>query len=155
MRENAITKAYADVQKFNEICENLPDVDAESINLQISLCFEEMSEVIEAFEEGDIVNLAKEVADLQVTVFGLIQKMSAIGIDMNGVINEVCANNLEKFIPQGKPLQYNEDYTASCNQKHKMWILKNAAGKVMKPSTYQKAEVSRFVGNKDFFKEAP
>lgn len=155
MQENAIVKAYKDVQEFNEVCNNLPDVDYESINLQISICFEEMSEVIESFEELDIVNLAKEVADLQVTVFGLVQKLEAVGVDMGGVLNEVCQNNLQKFLPQGEALQYNSEYTASLNQKHQRWILKNAAGKVMKPSNYQKADVSRFVGNKEFFEEAP
>lgn len=144
---NKLSKAYADVEEFNEICGNLQNVDEASVDLQISLCFEEMTEVIEAFEQRDAVELAKEVADLWVVVTGLVQKLRAGGTDMGNVIGDVCKNNLDKFIPLGEPLQYDEAFSASFNQKYGRWVIKDSAGKVRKSSTYKKCDVSKYVGS--------
>jgi len=148
-----LTKAYVAVEQFNEICGNLPEVNEASLDLQISLCYEEMVEVIDAFEQRDMKELAKEVADLWIVVAGLVQKMRHTGVDMGSVIEAVCEDNLDKFIPQGQPLQYDSAFTASLNQKFGRWVIKDSNGKVRKASTYKKADVSQYV-LKDLFKEA-
>lgn len=148
-----LTESYVAVEQFNEICGNIPDVDEASLDLQISLCYEEMVEVIDAFEQRDMKELAKEVADLWVVVAGLVQKMRHAGVDMGSVIEAVCEDNLGKFIPQGQPLQYDSAFTASLNQKYGRWVIKDSNGKVRKANSYKKADVSQYV-LKDLFKEA-
>ena len=149
-----ISDAEASVEEFNDICGNLVNVDRASIDLQIGLCFEEMTEVIDAFDQLDLVELSKEAADLWIVATGLMQKLEKCGVDMGSVLEAVCEDNLGKFIPHGQPLQYDEAFSASLNQTYKRWVIKDSAGKVRKASTYKKADVSQFVSNKDFLKES-
>lgn len=150
--KDAISEAYASVAKFNEVSGQHDNVTVETVNHAISMAFSELEELIEAFENKDIVETAKEAADLLVTVFGIIQKLEITGIAMGSVINAVCDNNDSKYVPQGQPLQYDESLTASFNQKYQCWVVRDAEGKVKKHANYQKCDVSEFVfGN--MFKE--
>lgn len=78
--------------------------------LYMDLCKEEFHELHDSFKSFDRVNVAKEAMDLVWVVIGLCHSM---GIPLQEVWNEVARSNLSKIV-DGK-------------------VIKNAAGKVMKP----------------------
>lgn len=69
--------------------------------LRQKLITEEYKEVMEAFEKDDIVNLAKELADLVYVVFGTAL---ACGFDLDNVFRQVHASNMSKLGEDGKPI---------------------------------------------------
>lgn len=155
MQLSKVEQAYADVHKFNAISNNLTNVGEASIDHQLSMIFSEFEETVEAFENRDAPEVAKEAVDLLVTVYGLIQKLSAAGFNMDKAIEVVNANNLSKFVPKGEALQYDDKFTASFNQEHAVWIVKDNEGKIRKHTNYKKADVSDCVPKDGFFKGVP
>lgn len=69
--------------------------------LRIKLIKEEYEEVMLAFENDDIVNLAKELADLVYVVYGTAL---CCGFDLDNVFRAVHASNLSKLDDDGKAI---------------------------------------------------
>jgi hypothetical protein len=139
--------AYMDVKLFNKLAGNLDNVTMESIDAQISFCFEELAETITSFEEGDMSNFVKEVCDLNVVVQGLIQKLVASGVNMENALKTVNENNLTKFPktlvetdPDGSAAS--RGLTVVFNEQHSRYMLKDSVGKIKKPTTYVAADMN-------------
>lgn len=149
---------YQDVLAFNDIAGNLNNVNLDSIDNQLSFIFEELSETITGFEEGDAKEVIDGAADLFVTVSGLIQKLEAAGVDMRAVISKVNENNLEKFPKTGAVnldvLQKNNpDFVVSHNPKYDVYVLKDAKGKIRKPSTFIAVDLTEEAKSFKLFEE--
>jgi len=143
-----IRTAYAGVREFNDIAGNLTNVTDESIDAQLGFCFEELSEAIEAFEAGDKAEFLKEACDMFVVLGGLLQKMEAQGYNVAQALLRVNENNLSKFPKVGEVFGNPEKFTLYTNPKYNRVVLKDANGKVRKPSTYAKVDLSDLVGAK-------
>ncbi len=70
-----------------------------------ALIEEEFQEFLDAVEEGDLVNAAKELADLAYVVNGTAVEM---GFDLDIVVRAVHKSNMSKLGADGKPI-YRED----------------------------------------------
>jgi predicted HAD superfamily Cof-like phosphohydrolase len=118
-----------DVKKFMDACEQPSDVGMKSAqaNLYMDLIKEEWQETIDGFEKGDIVEVADGLADMVWVILGMA---NTLNIPFDDVWREVKASNMSKCV-DGK-------------------VIKNEAGKVMKPDTYFKPNLNKIVrGSKD------
>lgn len=101
----------------------LPDEGV--VALRVNLIEEECDEVVEAIDfmldgEGNLANVAKELADLLVVTYGTAR---TFGIDIDAVFEEVHRSNMSKLGADGKPV-YRED------------------GKVLKGPNYSPADIA-------------
>ncbi len=138
----SIQGAFAKVQEFNSVAGNLEKVTEESVDNQIGYVFEELTETITAFEEGDKPEFLKEVCDLFVTVAGLMQKMEKQGYKVAEALTLVNENNLSKFPPVTGAVQYEEGHILTKNIVYGRYVIKDVGGKVRKPSNFVKVDLS-------------
>jgi predicted HAD superfamily Cof-like phosphohydrolase len=89
---------------FNMKVSDEPELEGNDAALRIKLITEEYKEVVEAIENGNIVEIAKELADLLVVTYGTAV---SFGIDIDSVFDDVMASNMSK-LNDGKPI-YRED----------------------------------------------
>lgn len=119
------------VQEFHErfgiLVQDSPNIPDEKIRqLRYRLIKEEFAEFMLSSEDGDIENTIKELADLAYVVFGTA---ISYGIDLQRYFDEVQRSNMSKIWPDGT-------------------IHYDAGGKVMKPPTYSKADISKVLHTK-------
>lgn len=112
---------------FGAYVSNRPttDLPPEIIELRKRLIGEEVKELLEAIEEGDLAHIAKEAADLAYVLRGTTD---AYGIDLDTAVEEVHASNMSKVGEDGKPI-YRED------------------GKVLKGPGYFEPDMRRTLGH--------
>jgi hypothetical protein len=147
MNNESIAAAYESTRVFNSVAGNLTDVDAIDVDNQLNFIFEEMQETITAFEKGDAVETLDGSCDLFVTVAGLMQKLEAAGFNVEEALKRVCQNNMDKYIPVGKHLSYDSAFTATLNEEHNVWVLRDSNQKIRKPSSFQSVELNDLVPN--------
>lgn len=97
--KDTIAEAYQQVELFNEIAGNFDNVIIDSLDNQLSFVFEELTETIDALESKDDKEYVDGLADIFVTVAGLLQKSEKAGYDVAEAIKRVNVNNLSKFPP--------------------------------------------------------
>ena len=158
MKDNKITNysiftAYREVEKFNKIAGNLDSVTPESVSNQLSYVFEELTETIDALENGDAVELLDGYCDLLVTVHGLGQKLQAAGFDTQEAEKRVNANNMSKYIPTNETIHYDPSFTKTLNEEYNVYVLRDSNMKVRKPSNFQSVDLSDLVPE-GFFQQA-
>lgn len=111
---------------FNMKVSDEPELDTEDAALRLKLITEEYNEVKEAIENGNLVDIAKELSDLLYVVYGTAV---SFGIDIDTVFDEVHRSNMSKLGSDGKPI-YRDD------------------GKVLKGANYVPADVERLLSKK-------
>lgn len=77
------------------------DVPAELRRLRRTLLCEEVREVCEAIDAGDVVKIADALADLAYVVYGTAL---TFGIDLDEVVAVVHRANMTKLGPEGRPI---------------------------------------------------
>jgi predicted HAD superfamily Cof-like phosphohydrolase len=116
------------VREFNtvygQIVDN-PELDPATVSLRLKLIDEECKEVIEAFQKGDRLEIAKELTDLLYVVYGV---GVTFGIDLDACFEEVHNSNMSKLGIDGKPI-YRED------------------GKILKGPNYRPADLTGIVSD--------
>lgn len=147
MNNESIAAAYESTRVFNSVAGNLTDVDAIDVDNQLNFIFEEMQETITAFEKGDTVETLDGACDLFVTVAGLMQKLESAGFNVEEALKRVCQNNMDKYIPVGKPLSYDAAFTATLNEEHNVWVIYDSNHKIRKPLTFKSVDLSDLVPN--------
>ena len=101
-----------------------PDLPSIKIrDLRMELIAEELDELRFADTEGNLVEIADALTDLLYVVYGAGH---AYGIDLDKCFAEVHRSNMTKF-PDGK-------------------VIRNEAGKVMKPDSYEKPNLKKVLG---------
>lgn len=78
-----------------------PSMDTSFKTLRENLIREEFDEVIEAFENNDIENLAKELGDL---IWVCCGAALTFGIPMDAVFAEISRSNMSKLGEDGRPI---------------------------------------------------
>lgn len=113
---------YGDVSVFLNACDQ--NVSEENAKLYFNLIKEEYEELMVANQENDEIERLDACMDLIWVILGYcISK----GYDVRGAWNEVALTNLRKIdIKTGK-------------------VVKNDAGKVMKPEGWKPPDLSKFV----------
>ena len=112
------------MKTFGQEVKNKPSFSTDKINkLRLDLIKEELSELTDAMNKKDLLEVADALTDILYVTYGAGH---AFGIDLDKCFDEVQNSNMSKLDENGKPI-YNEN------------------GKVMKGPNYFKPELSKFV----------
>ena len=115
------------MKTFGQEVKNKPSLSTEKINqLRISLIQEELSELKEAMDNKDLLEVADALTDLLYVTYGAGH---AFGIDLDKCFDEVQNSNMSKLGEDGKPI-YNE------------------FGKVMKGPKYFKPNLEKLINER-------
>ena len=112
------------MKTFGQEVKNKPSFSTDKINkLRLDLIKEELTEVTDAMNNKDLLEVADALTDILYVTYGAGH---AFGIDLDKCFDEVQNSNMSKLDQNGKPI-YNEH------------------GKVMKGPNYFKPDLSKFV----------
>ena len=112
------------MKTFGQEVKTKPSFSTDKINkLRLDLIKEELSELTEAMNNKDLLEVADALTDILYVTYGAGH---AFGINLDKCFEEVQNSNMSKLDDNGKPI-YNED------------------GKVMKGPKYFKPNLSKFV----------
>ncbi len=112
------------MKTFGQEVKNKPSFSTDKINkLRLDLIKEELSELTDAMNNKDLLEVADALTDILYVTYGAGH---AFGIDLDKCFDEVQNSNMSKLDESGKPI-YNEN------------------GKVMKGPNYFKPDLSKFV----------
>jgi len=112
------------MKTFGQEVKNKPSFSTDKINkLRLDLIKEELSELTDAMNNKDLLEVADALTDILYVTYGAGH---AFGIDLDKCFDEVQNSNMSKLDEDGKPI-YNEN------------------GKVMKGPNYFKPDLSKFV----------
>ena len=112
------------MKTFGQEVKNKPSFSTDKINkLRLDLIKEELSELTDAMNNKDLLEVADALTDILYVTYGAGH---AFGIDLDKCFDEVQNSNMSKLDENGNPI-YNE------------------AGKVMKGPNYFKPDLSKFV----------
>ena len=112
------------MKTFGQEVKTKPSFSTNKINkLRLDLIKEELSELIEAMNNNDLLEVADALTDILYVTYGAGH---AFGINLDRCFEEVQNSNMSKLDENGKPI-YND------------------SGKVMKGPSYFKPDLSKFV----------
>ena len=112
------------MKTFGQEVKTKPSFSTDKINkLRLDLIKEELSELTEAMNDKDLLEVADALTDILYVTYGAGH---AFGINLDKCFEEVQNSNMSKLDENGKPI-YNEH------------------GKVMKGPNYFKPDLSKFV----------
>ena len=112
------------MKTFGQEVKTKPSFSTDKINkLRLDLIKEELTELTEAMNHKDLLEVADALTDILYVTYGAGH---AFGINLDKCFEEVQNSNMSKLDEEGKPI-YNED------------------GKVMKGPNYFKPNLSKFV----------
>ena len=112
------------MKTFGQEVKTKPSFSTDKINkLRLDLIKEELSELKEAMNNNDLLEVADALTDILYVTYGAGH---AFGINLNKCFEEVQNSNMSKLDKNGKPI-FNEH------------------GKVMKGPNYFKPDLSKFV----------
>ena len=112
------------MKTFGQEVRTKPSFSTDKINkLRLDLIKEELSELTEAMNNKDLLEVADALTDILYVTYGAGH---ALGINLDKCFQEVQNSNMSKLDENGKPI-YNEQ------------------GKVMKGPNYFKPNLSKFV----------
>ena len=112
------------MKTFGQEVKTKPSFSTDKINkLRLDLIKEELTELIEAMNNRDLLEVADALTDILYVTYGAGH---AFGINLDKCFEEVQNSNMSKLDENGKPI-YNEH------------------GKVMKGPNYFKPDLSKFI----------
>ena len=112
------------MKTFGQEVKNKPSFSTDKINkLRIDLIKEELTELTEAMNNKDLLEVADALTDILYVTYGAGH---AFGIDLDKCFDEVQNSNMSKLDNDGKPI-FNND------------------GKVMKGPNYFKPDLNKFL----------
>ena len=112
------------MKTFGQEVKTKPSFGTDKINkLRLDLIKEELSELTEAMNNKDLLEVADALTDILYVTYGAGH---AFGINLDKCFEEVQNSNMSKLDENGKPI-YNEN------------------GKVMKGPNYFKPDLSKFI----------
>jgi NTP pyrophosphatase (non-canonical NTP hydrolase) len=113
----------------------LDGVEAPSVDLQLSLLFEELTEAINGLESRNATELLDGAVDCYVVVVGLLEKLQQMGFKVEQAIERIGENNMSKF-PKVKPGNVPTGHSVVFVPGHDVYVIRNSAGKIMKPEGF-------------------
>ena len=112
------------MKTFGQEVKDRPSFSTDKVNkLRLELIKEELSELTEAMNNKDLLEVADALTDILYVTYGAGH---SLGIDLDKCFDEVQNSNMSKLDENGKPI-FNE------------------SGKVMKGPNYFKPNLSKFI----------
>lgn len=146
-----ISELYFDSETFNDLAGQFDNVTQASIVLQGNLIAEETKEILDGITNNDVVEILDGCIDVLVTTYGMLQKLQVkYGADVGKAMRKTGANNLTKFpedeLDAIKTVEFyankDVDTTYLHNPKYGCYVIRNTAGKVMKPYNFVANDLS-------------
>jgi predicted HAD superfamily Cof-like phosphohydrolase len=119
--------SFNDVAVFMEACDQTSKGFCEQSDLYLKLVREDFEELMLAYKNQDIVEIADACADLKWVIEGL---ENTLELPQQEVWNEVSRSNLSKISPSGK-------------------VLKREDGKVLKPEGWTPPNIKLILENEN------
>jgi hypothetical protein len=151
---------YELTKRFNDISGATKEVSEISFMEQYSYIreeFNELTETMHARVQGEplqLVEVLDDCLDIVITVFGLLQKLETLGVDVNEAAIATAENNLSKYPMQPAVAHETVDRKArdgvktlaKFNEEFNCYTLRNVeTGKVVKPYNFISNDLSKFV----------
>ena len=144
MREQDAVRHFHEV--FGVGISEEPELPPGRLALRLALMDEELAEVREAIASGDVIKVAKELADLLYVTFGAGVEF---GIPLHDVFTEVHRSNMSKLwsVSAATVAVADPDHeAASLEVITQSVVVRRADGKVLKPPTYQAPDIAALLG---------
>ena len=159
--------SYEDISKEDLVKELKPFV-IDRKDGKKGLLTEEVQELVDALNNGDILEVTDAVVDLQYYLYQMISWLEVAGIDFNSAMNAVCDNNDLKYTTSEAlvrdwslaHLLRGNDYDIYSKQDYersevlgydftvKYYCLKDSEGKVKKAVGHPKVDLLPFIPEK-------
>lgn len=135
---------------FNEIAGKDQAVSMLDMKKQLMLIQEEVQEIADGLINNDVVEVLDGVIDALVVTIGMMQKLEALGVNVEEAMERTSANNLSKFtrdiqVANESVKMYSsrsENVKMEYNQKYDVFVLKDANDKVRKPWDFVSNDLS-------------
>lgn len=142
---------YNSVKTFNNLAGNGNSM--KDFIAQNKCLLEEVGEITEGIDNNDPTEILDGVIDTIYVALGMLQKLEQLGCDVQGAVAKVCYDNTNKFPiyeedAQKTVREYNTknvNASYSYNDKYKRFVVKNEAGKVLKPYYFKPTDLSDYV----------
>lgn len=144
-----------DQDAFNEISGQAFKTTKQDIENQLKLIYEEVGETRDAIRDNNVVGILDGLVDTLYVTLGALQKLSNLGVNVNGAMRQVAEENLKKFVDEEmiannsmdsyfeKGIKVRTEY----NSKYRVFVIKDESDKVRKPLDFVSTDLSNYVPN--------
>jgi hypothetical protein len=164
---NKMQELYELTKRFNDISGATKEVSEKSLIEQYTYIREEFKEMADTFgddvyydssqlslETRMVEPLLDDCLDVLITVFGMLQKLETLGVDVNGAAIATAENNLSKY-PAAPAVAHETverraregmEVLTKFNEEYGVYTLRNAVTmKVVKPYNFVSNDLRVFV----------
>lgn len=161
---NKMHELYELTKRFNTISGAINETSSRAFVEQYSYIREEFNELATTLGEGGNYPLSLEsymlepalddCLDIVITVFGFLQKLEQLGIDVNGAAIATANNNLDKYPVRPavayetveRKLREGVVCTANFHAEYGVYVIRNTEnGKVVKPYNFVPNNLNSFI----------
>jgi hypothetical protein len=165
---NKMQELYNLTKEFNDISGATTEVREKALVEQYRYIKEEFFELVDTFDDDTSVYsvrkpkitsrmiepLLDDCLDIIITVFGMLQKLETLGVDVDGAAIATALNNLSKYTCSpavayetvDRKARNGEKVLANFNEDFGVYTLRNVeTGKVVKPYNFISNDLSKFV----------
>lgn len=138
---------------FNELSGGAKELSEEAVVSQYDLIKEEFNELTAAMQAKDTEEVLDGCIDILVTTYGLLQKLEALGCNVEQAMIDTANNNASKFpyADQGPNVlatvaMYAEQgikVQGTFNDEYQRYVIRDTNGKVRKPLGYVSNDLSK------------
>lgn len=141
------------VYAFNSISGQRTKTEFSDVVNQIKLIEEETTELCEARDANDYVEILDACVDILYVTIGLMQKLENKGVDVKGAMHRVCKDNHLKFPVSVENAMATLEYyhkqdvevEVHYNDEYNVFIVKDENNKVRKPVFFTRTTLAEFV----------
>lgn len=141
--------------KFNEFAGNNYKLSKKDFEAQYKCLVEEVNEIGEGLETGNLEEVLDGVVDVLVVATGLAHKLEAFGINVGEAVCRITENNLSKF-PEYTTKEALETVKLYSDKSESViasdimgkLVVKDLNGKIRKPASFVSVDLSDLVGGR-------
>ena len=151
---NKMTELYNLTKKFNDISGANKELSLKSMREQFLYIDEEANEIRDALSTDNLTEVLDGCIDTIITVFGLLQKLENLGVDINQAGIDTAMNNLSKY-PSSPTVAHETverkrleciETKAVFNEAENCYAIRNIKnGKIVKPYNFVSNDLSKFI----------
>ena len=152
--QNKMSELYELTKKFNDISGANKELSLKAMREQFLYIDEEVNEIRDALNTDNLTEVLDGCIDTIITVFGLLQKLENLGVDINQAAIGTALNNLSKYpsppavaheTVERKRLEGVET-KAAFNEAENCYAIRNVnTGKIIKPYNFVSNDLSKFI----------
>ena len=163
--KNEMSTLYELTQQFNDISGASKELSEKAFIEQYAYIREEFKEMASTFGDDYCSSLSFKVQmiepllddclDVIITVFGMLQKLENLGVDVNQAAIDTAMNNLSKYTTspaiahqtvEKVKIEKGIDAVVTLNEEHGVYVIRNKEnGKVIKPVDFVSNDLNRYV----------